>query len=157
MLFVSNYPLTIDAKNRLAIPSELRSRLRRESKLKETDSVPFYVTIAKQARALSLYPAERFEQLLDRASTPGKVSPQTYLAVQRLSAVSWAAQTDKQGRILLPERLLQDVPLPSQVILAGLNDHLEIWEPGAWTEFLAAAGDYDDPAELMALDPMAGL
>ncbi len=57
MLFTGEFDHTIDAKGRMAIPSEIRSRMTREE-----DGEAFYLTIGSN-RALRLYPEKGFERL----------------------------------------------------------------------------------------------
>lgn len=44
MIFTGHYPHTLDAKNRVAIPSELRQRLKERCGLTDEDAVWVYVT-----------------------------------------------------------------------------------------------------------------
>jgi MraZ protein len=48
--------------------------------------------------------------------------------------VTW----DVQGRIIIPSALLSHARLTSskEVILVGVGDHIEIWEPGKWKKVL---------------------
>jgi MraZ protein len=41
---------------------------------------------------------------------------------------------DKQGRVLIPQYLREYASLNGEVIVAGLNTHIEIWSPAAWNE-----------------------
>lgn len=47
---------------------------------------------------------------------------------------------DKQGRIMLPAALLEHAKLERDVVVAGVNDHLELWEPAAWRSELDDVG-----------------
>ncbi len=47
---------------------------------------------------------------------------------------------DKQGRIMLPAALLEHARLERDVLVAGVNDHLELWEPAAWRSELDDVG-----------------
>ena len=50
--------------------------------------------------------------------------------------VTW----DVQGRIIIPSALLSHARLTSSkgVVLVGVGDHIEIWEPSKWKKVLAA-------------------
>ena len=39
---------------------------------------------------------------------------------------------DGQGRILIPEKLRKYANLVDQVVVNGVNDHLEIWNSAKW-------------------------
>lgn len=58
---------------------------------------------------------------------------------------------DKQGRVSLPAALLQHAKLGRDVVVAGVNDHLEIWDRAAWQRELAEVeGSAEDVAERLA-------
>jgi len=40
--------------------------------------------------------------------------------------------TDKVGRILIPPFLRQKAGIESNVVVAGVGDYFEIWEPSLW-------------------------
>ena len=126
MLFTGEYEHTIDAKHRVAIPAEIRSRL--DSKQHGT---AFYLAPGTDA-SLWLWPEKTFEML---AST----SEQSLLPDEDLaefeellySQSSWV-EPDKTGRIRIPERLLKLAGLDSTVVILGVKDHLELRDPAAW-------------------------
>jgi MraZ protein len=39
---------------------------------------------------------------------------------------------DKQGRVLIPEKMRQRTALQKEVTLVGVRDHLEIWNRPEW-------------------------
>ena len=49
-----------------------------------------------------------------------------------------AAETelDKQGRVMVPPALLEHASLGREVVVAGLRDHVEIWDRAAWQKQL---------------------
>ena len=66
---------------------------------------------------------------------------------------SGASETapDKQGRVSIPPALLTHAKLGRDVVVAGVNDHLEIWDRAAWTRELAEVeGSAEDVAERLA-------
>jgi MraZ protein len=61
------------------------------------------------------------------------------------------ADLDKQGRVGLPAALLGHAKLARDVVVAGVNDHLEIWDRDAWRRELAEVeGSAEDVAERLA-------
>lgn len=46
------------------------------------------------------------------------------------------AELDKQGRVMVPPALLQHAGLGREVVVAGIRDHVEIWDRAAWKEQL---------------------
>ena len=66
---------------------------------------------------------------------------------------SGASETapDKQGRVSIPPALLGHAKLGRDVVVAGVNDHLEIWDRAAWKrELNEVEGSAEDVAERLA-------
>jgi MraZ protein len=60
-------------------------------------------------------------------------------------------ELDKQGRVLVPPPLARHASLGKDVVIAGVYDHLEIWDRTAWSTHLRAVeGSADDVAERLA-------
>ena len=126
MLFVGTYEHRIDAKSRLAIPAPVRGKLQRILGLGEGDAIPFYVTLSETDNALAVYSEPGFEAYMERIRSP-KADVDKVLRFEReVLPNTLLVETDKQGRIVLPELLLSQIDLPQDVTLKGLNDHLEI-------------------------------
>ena len=60
-------------------------------------------------------------------------------------------QLDGQGRVMIPPALLDHAKLGREVVVAGVHDHLEIWDRAAWRRELAEVeGSAEDVAEHLA-------
>jgi MraZ protein len=61
------------------------------------------------------------------------------------------AEPDKQGRIPLPPPLVKHASLAREVVVAGVRDHVEIWDRAAWRQHLEEVeGSADSVAERLA-------
>ena len=125
MLFVGYHEHSVDAKQRLAIPSEVRRRLDRAG---QGDAV--YAVL--QEGVLCFYPEQVFEKLAEQLDN-SELSPDEVLRYERVFFANAAfLELDKQGRVRLPERMLTRVGLDRDVIIAGAKDHLEVHPREAW-------------------------
>jgi MraZ protein len=43
---------------------------------------------------------------------------------------------DSNGRILIPERLLEFGGLEHEIVLIGVRDHLELWDRERWQQYM---------------------
>lgn len=126
MLFTGEYEHTIDAKQRLAIPSEIRSRLDPAE-----HGEAFYVGPGPNGY-LWLWPEKTFEQLaasLEQSLLPGEESMEFE---EMLFSQAARLEIDKAGRVRLPERSLQWAGLGTSVVVLGVRDHLELRDPADW-------------------------
>ncbi len=128
MLFTGEYEYTIDAKQRLAIPAEIRSRLN-----PDRDGLAFYVT-AGPNDALWLWPERTFERMagaIEASLLPAEEMMEfdeiTFPTARRL-------EMDKTGRVRLPKPMLEAAGIQSKVVILGVRDHLELRDPGQWEQ-----------------------
>jgi MraZ protein len=126
-MLLGEYEHTIDDKNRLTLPARFRQAF--------GDGV---ILTRGLERCVVAYPrsdwTERVERRLDELDPLSAEAR----AVRRFT-FSGASddELDKQGRVTIPAPLLRHAGLEREVVVAGLNDHLEIWDRAAWHAQLA--------------------
>lgn len=126
MLFTGEYEHTIDAKQRMAIPAEFRSRM-------EPDALgsAFYLSPGPNG-ALWLWPERTFEQLAGAMSSSLLPAEELMEFEELLYSQSRRLEMDKTGRVRLPEQMLAEAKLGQQVVILGVKDHLELRDPAQW-------------------------
>jgi MraZ protein len=127
-LLVGEFEVTLDAKNRIAIPARLRTAF--------TEGI--YVT-QENERCLGGYSPEEFQLRLEEdvdVTTAGTVQRRD--VKRRLAATAVAfPELDKQGRVTLPSKHLDYAGISRDVTVIGVADHVEIWDRTAWQQYLA--------------------
>jgi MraZ protein len=140
MPLTGTYSRNLDEKFRLAVPKPLREEFSPE------ELTHLYVAPGTD-RSLVLYSPAGFERLaqLFAQQSPNLVKAQNYLRLFYSRAEK--VDLDAQGRIRLPERLVEFAQLKHDVMLLGVHDHAEIWDNALWQQFLAHVGPaFDDMA-----------
>jgi MraZ protein len=126
LLLIGEHDLTIDEKNRLLIPSEIRKSMNADR-----DGTAFFLVLGLNRKPW-LYPERFYEELVFQAQpeiTPGEEELDFAHANFALaSKLEW----DSQGRLLIPEKTLRRTELSREVTLIGSGDHLEIWNRTDW-------------------------
>jgi len=138
MFLAGTYELTIDAKNRLSIPFAIRRKLS-----EERDGHALYAVPGRRPGTLTLYPEKYYEALRANQAPDDSLSDDAYAFRQFEYSQSALLDPDDQGRVLLPQRLLQRVGLAKDVVLIAVRDHLELWrredfeafESGMWPAY----------------------
>jgi MraZ protein len=120
----------IDEKGRFFLPAKHRSQL--------TDGLfiaPFY------DHCLAVYPVATFEALAQRAAAmPASVS--RVRDYQREMAGEADEQVpDKQGRVRIPSWLREYADLGDEVLVRGVLDRVELWNPKVYADRHAARGE----------------
>jgi len=120
------FELTIDEKNRMLVPSDVRRQID-----STRDGEAFFCVFGVDGRPW-LYPERHYEELV--SVVPSELTPDAdSLAYDRMnlgmaSRIEW----DKQGRILFPEKFLKRSGVGKDVTLLGVRDHLELWARADW-------------------------
>ena len=126
MLFTGEYEHTIDAKHRMAIPSEIRSRLD-----PEVDGEAFYLVPGPEG-ALWLWPERTFERMAGVMEQSLLPAEEVLEFEELMFPQASRLDLDKTGRVRLPERMIRLAELGQQVMILGVRDHLEIRDPEKW-------------------------
>ena len=67
---------------------------------------------------------------------------------RRLYAMAAACETDKQGRVLVPQMLRDYANLGSDVVVIGVGTRAELWNKDTWESYLAEKEEgYSDIAD----------
>lgn len=131
MVFLGTYEHTIDTKNRLSIPSELRGQIQRAIGAGEGDPLVLIVTLGEE-QALRLYTEPVFERRAEELEM-SEMATNELLDYERLFfSLARRVEVDRQGRVRLPENLVQMSGLESEIVLLGVKDHLEIRDRQTW-------------------------
>ena len=128
MLFLGEFSHTIDAKQRLAIPSEIRDAIN-----PEIHGSAFIIAPGANG-TLWLWPERTFNEMA-AALGSSFIAEDDLMEFERVM-FSQAARIalDASGRVRLPERLLQEYDLSGPVMILGVRDHLELCKPDSWAQ-----------------------
>ena len=127
------YQHNIDAKGRLIFPIKLREELGEH-----------FVIFKGLDNCLNVYSQEKwnaFEQQL--AALPSKARK-----VQRFFSANFECEPDSQGRILLPQALLDYAQVEKNAVVVGNCDCAEIWSEALYEAEIAAESAEDLRAKL---------
>ncbi len=127
-MFVGTFEHSLDDKGRLVLPTAFRPRLAEGGYLTPYES------------CLALWAPAQFEDFVDRLSEKVRSTEASPNAIRVFMANASEVRPDSQGRFAVPPRLRTYAGLGSGVVLAGVRDHIELWEPQRWEE-VSSQGD----------------
>ena len=132
---------TIDDKNRLTLPARFRQAF--------ADGV---VVTRGLDGCLYAFRREDWDRLVEsRLATLDPLSPEGRRLERFFYSGASETELDKQGRVMVPRELIEHAKLGREVVVAGVNDRLEIWDRAAWRKELAEVeGSAEDVAERLA-------
>ncbi|MEM7531588.1 MAG: division/cell wall cluster transcriptional repressor MraZ [Chloroflexota bacterium] len=123
-MFLGEFTHNLDSKGRLTLPAKYREQLKQG----------LVVTRNPSGKCLLLYPMAEWEVLAKRISELPLANRQSALLRRVLFSGAEDLMLDKQGRILLSQRLRKFAQIDGSTVLAGMNTFIELWNPELWDE-----------------------
>jgi MraZ protein len=140
-MLLGEFEHTLDEKNRLTLPAKFRKSF--AGGLVITRGID---------RCLAVYPREEWDRRFALRMGELEGLSRDDRRLQRFFFASAAeADLDGQGRVMVPASLLEHAGLGREVTVAGVYDHLEIWDRAGWRdEMREIEGSAEDVAERLA-------
>ena len=121
MVLVGTHDHALDDKGRFILPAKYRTHFAEAAYL------------APGAGCVALWPAVRFEQMLERVTEQVRNGELDAMVRDGLAAGSEEVRPDAQGRVTVPERLRTLASLEREVVVCGAIDRVEVWDAFTWT------------------------
>src|SRR3954447_17258126 len=139
-MLLGEYEHTLDDKNRLTLPAKFRDAF--------ADGV---VVTRGMDGCLYAYSRDDFARLVERMRSLDPLSRETRVMQRHFFSGANDAELDKQGRVMIPGALLTSAGLSREVVVAGVYDHIEIWDRATWrTHLEEVEGSAEHVAERLA-------
>jgi MraZ protein len=123
-VFLGEFAHNLDDKARLTIPAKFRDQL-----------MPgLVVTRNPSGGCLLVMPADEWNRVAERVSALPLTDGSSVLLRRALFSAAEDLKPDKQGRILISHRLREFARIDTEIIVAGMNTYLELWNPQLWQE-----------------------
>ena len=122
-MFYGEFDYKIDEKGRVPIPPRFRNALK--------DGVVLAPGIEK---CVTAYPLAEWKKL-SAELTGSSATPSKLRRLNRaLFATAFSTLIDGQGRVALPAPLRESADITDDIVVAGANTYLEIWDKANWEE-----------------------
>ncbi len=134
--FLGTHQNRLDAKGRVSVPAPFRNALKGAD-----GSAGLVFRPSHKHRCIEGWPAPVFNALSGRLENLDLFSEEHDDMAAALYADAYPIDPDKEGRVMLPEQLVQHAGLTDSVLFMGLGRIFQIWEPAAAAEFRTAAAE----------------
>jgi MraZ protein len=140
-MLLGEYEHTIDDKNRLTLPAKFRP-----------DFAQGIVVTRGMDGCLYAYTRGAWDRIVEsRLSALDPLSVEGRRMQRFFFSGAQEGELDRQGRIAIAAPLVDHAKLGRDVVVAGVHDHLEIWDRAAWRRELAEVeGSAEHVAERLA-------
>jgi MraZ protein len=138
--FRGSYQHSIDHKGRISIPARFR-------KVLSGDASDTFIILRGLEACVALYPLDEWQRMEDRLRSRS-FHDETNRRFLRIMSLDLNEGTmDAQGRVALPPRLLAHAHLTKEAMVNGVVEHIEIWDPTLFDEYLKSSSrSYEDMA-----------
>ena len=144
--------INIDAKGRFAIPTRYREELQDCCERQLIVTVAVNEKCVGEAGCLWLYPLPEWEKLELTVSKLPTLNKMAGKLRRFLIGNATEAEMDRQGRVLLSDKLRKFAGMEKKLMLVGQLNKFEIWNEEAWiakeNEWMNADDDDDGLSEL---------
>lgn len=123
-MFVGEFKHSVDEKGRVAVPAKFREVLQDGAILTRGND-----------GCLTIYRMNEWEELMEKISKLPQSKQEVRSYVRFLLSGAVDVKTDKQGRINLPNYLLDFAGMSKKVVFVGVYDRLELWDEEKWMEY----------------------
>ena len=123
-MFLGEFTHTLDSKGRLTIPAKFRDRL----------AEGLVVTRNPVERCLFLMPLGEWSALTEKVRVLPYTDPNSALLRRALFSAAEDLVPDKQGRILISQRLRDFAHITADAQIVGMHSYLELWDPATWND-----------------------
>ncbi|MFC2045866.1 division/cell wall cluster transcriptional repressor MraZ [Chloroflexota bacterium] len=121
-MFFGEFEYKVDEKGRVPIPPKFRRELEKG-----------VVLTPGMERCISAYSLPEWERLAKELTSGSSINRNKLRKLNRaIFATAFSLNIDKQGRIALPAPLRSYAGIDDEVIIAGVNNTLELWNKKQW-------------------------
>ncbi len=123
MFFTGTYTPKLDEKGRMFLPAKFRDLL--------TEDV---MVAPGQEHCLQVWSVAGFHEMTTELARKSQADKVTRQHIRYLFSNSAQESPDKQGRITLNAAMRGYAGLDRDVLVVGVMDHAEIWDPRTWQQ-----------------------
>jgi len=141
-MFIGEYEHSIDAKNRIIIPSKFREGLGEK----------FIITKGLEQGCLLVFPMEEWQNFEEKLKSLPFGSKEARTFSRYFFSSASECEVDKQGRTLIASNLKEFAKLEKDIVIIGVSSRVEIWSKEKWEELNNDENlDMEDISEKMAM------
>lgn len=136
-MFTGEYQHTLDGKGRVIIPSRLRDGLGER-----------FVVTRGLDQCLFVYPSSEWVRLEQKLKQLPFTKRDSRAFSRLFFSGAMEVETDKQGRVLIPQNLREYAGIEKDVMFIGVSNRVEVWSEEAWKNYFGQANEnYEELAE----------
>jgi len=120
-MFMGTYNNSIDAKNRMIVPSKHRDQLGGRC-----------VLTRGMDKCLYIYSMTEWERQMEKIEQLPESDPKVRAFIRHFCANAVDCEFDKQGRIVIPAELKEYAGIDKELVTMGAMRKIEVWSKEVW-------------------------
>ncbi len=125
-MFMGEYRHNVDTKGRLIIPAKFRDGLGE-----------VFVLTRGLDQCLFGYPMDEWKMIEEKIKSLPVTKKDARAFARFFFSGATECEIDKQGRINIPQSLLQYSKIEKETVIVGVSNRIEIWSKTIWEEYFA--------------------
>jgi MraZ protein len=139
--FKGSYSYSVDSKGRINIPAKLK-------KYVSPDANDTFIVTRGFEKCLFLYPLDEWNGLESSIRGLSSSNSQHRFITRTLLQYATESQLDGQSRITIPRELLQFAGIDDQVLIIGVLERIEVWNPKEYDVYMSSQTEsYENVAQ----------
>lgn len=126
--FLGTHKAKLDAKGRTSVPAQFRAAMKKDG---DSATAALVLRPSHKHNCVEGWPADVFATFATPLEKLDIFSDDGDDLTTALYADAWPVEADREGRIILPDSLVQYAGLSDSVVFMGLGRQFQIWEPEA--------------------------
>lgn len=122
-MLIGTYRHSVDAKNRMRMPSKFKGELGEN-----------FVITKGTSNNLFVFSAEQFSAVYEKLMALPLFDEEAQKPVRKFLASAFESEEDGQGRVLLPKELIAHAKITKNLVFVGVGNRVEIWAEEVWEE-----------------------
>lgn len=134
--FRGEFNQKVDGKGRMSIPSDFRDVLADGDPKCPQNPLPRMVVLYGphlKNRHLQVFTVSEMERLEDGIRQMPRGANRNRIS-RILLGHSWDAEIDREGRVVLPQRLRKQINLEDEAKMVAMGDHFEVWSSRTYAD-----------------------
>lgn len=131
------YNHTVDAKNRIRIPSKLKADMGIDCEgADENEQKKFSLVFHTGTDGcIALYTQEAVDKMFESFAHVKQSEFEKYKAVRKFLNTFETVESDPQGRMVIPQKFREQGKIKKDIVICGMMDHIEIWAQEVYDEY----------------------
>lgn len=131
-MLIGTYRHSVDAKNRMRMPSKFKSALGEN-----------FVITKGTNQNLFVFSAEQFSVVYEKLMALPLFDEEAQKPVRKFLASAFESEEDGQGRVLIPKELVKHANITKGIVFVGVGNRVEIWAEEVWEENQNSETDFN--------------